>query len=881
MDVPEFRKGDNAMKIKRLLSLAVGAVLLLSMTASPVTAEDTDESPGDIPKGTVALEEGETIDLPLDADSAQERLDGMEKITENQNYAFYMDKTYLTVGIKSKKSGEILLSNPYSVAGHTISDEVKGEVFSQLELVYFNKKYESHTMNSWNDCVSKQQFTIRDTENGVAVDMIMGEPTSRLLLPRTIPAESFQKILDKVPESDMKKFTRMYKLYSRDTAVHDDQWNEWVKRYPVLEDMDIYALKECSSREKKELESIVKKTGYTFDDLDRDHQVTGYEGEDEMLASFQLTLQYTLTEDGLVAEVPAESIDFDRDGFYLNELTVLKYFGAGFSGDEDGYILLPDGSGALVGYTGSSSRSSTKLTLKLYGADFTDAETATYTPRQTEARLPIYGNRQEEAAFLAVVEEGAAMAKVTAQVGSALSPLNTGYATFTFTNKLQYVFDEANFDQNVTLFAKNEYKGTYKLLFMPVDKAAGYVGMAQSYRRYLIDKGDLASADVSGDIPLYLEILGAVETEERFLGFPVHKMTALTSFEDAENILTVLQENQISRTVLQYKGWANGGLDHTAFNRIKVEGALGGKKALRSLQEKAAEMGAQLFMDADFTSVQQDKWFDGFNAKNDAPRNLLKNIVGYSPLNLATSKYNNQIFTYLVSARKYESYMASMLKDFGKLSLDGLSMGNAGRFLYSDFKKKDVLDGAESLEMMKKALDMVPEDYTAMFEAGNGYVLPYADYLMQVSTMSNGYVLEDEDVPFYQIVISGKIAYGAESMNMLSDTRDQLLRCLESGSGISYTVAAANYQKLKATDHTEYYAVDFDNQLQNIVADYQAVKDAVGSSSQIVNHEILAKGVRRTTFASGKRVTVNYNTYAVTTGGVKIDAKGFVTDTAR
>ena len=867
------------MKMKRIIGAVSSLLLFMTLVAVPVGQIAAAEGAENSETLFDTIEGHDAIDLPADVATPEEALARMEVVAENDRFTLYQDKTYLTLALVSKADGEMIFSNPYSLEGGTIAnEELKEGVYSQLELTYFNKNYESFSLNSWADCVSKGQFAIREIENGVAVDMILGDLTNRLLVPRLIPAESFEAIVEKIPEADQKKVTRMYKLYSKDEAVNDNQLKDWLDMYPIIEEMDVYALKDSSLREMRMAEALIKATGYTFEDLDRDHAATNYEGTDDVMASFRVTMEYTLTEDGLVVNIPTENISFDTEYFYLNELTPMKYFGYGFSKDPEGYLLFPDGSGTLVNYTQETNRSTSKYTMKLYGRDFTDGESAVYVPQQTEVRLPVFGNHNTDTSYVASVDEGAAMGKVTVEVGTQVTPLNTVYTTFVYTDKLQYVFNEQNFDQNVTLMAKNQYSGNYTITFMPVTgENNGYVKMAEMYRDYLIKQGTLPEADTANTLPLYLEVLGAVETDETFLGFPVRRMTPLTTFEDAQTIISTLKEKGVTDLVMQYKYWANGGFDYTPFTSIKPESVLGGKKGVSALTAAAKEQGANLFFDVDFMTVQEDGWFDGFSPKKDSPRNLLKNVVGYSPMDFATNRYDSYVFTYLVSPRKYVDYMTSMLKSYQKLGHNQISLSNAGNFLYSDFRNNNVLDASESYLALKEALDLIPEDYTTVFEKGNAYVFPYADYLMSCATGSNGHVLEDEAVPFYQMVVGGKIPYSAESITQISDKQEQLLRCLETGSAMTYTVAYQNSQKLKTTLYTQYYAVDFNGQLEDMLEKYAVIQEVVGSGdNHIVNHEILAEGVRRTTFANGNQVIVNYNHTEVTVDGVTVGAKDYV-----
>lgn len=65
--------------------------------------------------------------------------------------------------------------------------------------------------------------------------------------------------------------------------------------------------------------------------------------------NFKLTLEYTLTDEGLEVTIPNASIQYDKKHFTLISIQLLEYFGADKPGDaSDGYVFLPDGSGSAV-----------------------------------------------------------------------------------------------------------------------------------------------------------------------------------------------------------------------------------------------------------------------------------------------------------------------------------------------------------------------------------------------------------------------------------------------------------------------------------------------------------------------------------------------------
>ena len=106
---------------------------------------------------------------------------------------------------------------------------------------------------------------------------------------------------------------------------------------------------------------------------------------------------------------------------------------------------------------------------------------------------------------------------------------------------------------------------------------ADYSGMARAYRRRLTENGTLTPL-AQTEAPLYVELLGATEVDDRFLCFPVKRSAVLTSYADAAAIAGELREAGVGALNLRYTGWANGGLSYTVFNRAKLLSALGGKR---------------------------------------------------------------------------------------------------------------------------------------------------------------------------------------------------------------------------------------------------------------------------------------------------------------
>ena len=95
---------------------------------------------------------------------------------------------------------------------------------------------------------------------------------------------------------------------------------------------------------------------------------------------------------------------------------------------------------------------------------------------------------------------------------------------------------------------------------------ASWLGMADAYRDYLIDKGvltELTEEDVTEDIPLYMEVFGAMKTQQTVATIPVNLMTPFTTFDNVLDMYKGLSESGVSN--INFK--LTGGSERSAANR--------------------------------------------------------------------------------------------------------------------------------------------------------------------------------------------------------------------------------------------------------------------------------------------------------------------------
>ena len=218
--------------------------------------------------------------------------------------------------------------------------------------------------------------------------------------------------------------------------------------------------------------------------------------------------------------------------------------------------------------------------------------------------------------------------------------------------------------------------------------------------------------------------------------------------------------------------------------------------------------------------------------------------------------------------------MANNLVDTAVKYGTGVSFQDIGMDLSSDFYRKDYhsRDNAKNLnEELLKTLD--DRGAKLMINMGNDYAIPYADVVTAMDLKGSGYTVIDSEVPFYQIAVHGYINYTGDPINICGNDEEELLRSVEYGAGLNFTVMKESSFVLQKTLYPEYYGCEYDAWRDRMIEMCTRLNDELGHTfnQEMTDHEILGDYVRCTTYADGTKVYVNYgfsDTYTAPDGTV-------------
>lgn len=782
-------------------------------------------------------------------------LSGMKKVAESDALELYFDEAEAGIAVLDKRSGEVWFSNPRDTELDTVSSGYYKKVLkSQLNITYINESTQVSTMNSYDDAVAEGQFTVEYPENGVRVVYTLGEGGRTLLLPEAITAERMLFFQEKMSEDEIRKLNRNYSL--------DEEAGLYTLRSGVKDYL------------REELAEYFVRAGYTEEDLALDAGSGGSGAEKEW---FTIPVTYELDGDNLLVWVDPEEVVYDTENYYLVEIDLLRYFGASMS--DDGYILVPDGSGALIDFNnGKVTASAYKA--GVYGQDATmlcmNWKQSQVDPANT-ARMPVYGIREGNKALFAVVEEGDAYAFINAEVSGKTTGYNDVYPSFTYLQYGETSLDDIVGANSYYMYSEAKFSGRYgvRYFFLTGDRA-DYSGMAACYREYLTGKGVLGERTEETAIPFYAEYIGAIDKAKTFLGIKYNAIETVTAFQNARAVTEELSEQGVENINLVYSGWMNGGLRGTAATRLSVVSGL--TRGGYGLGDFLGDMADRdLYFTADFQYVYRDELFDGYSAMRYAPRYFDNTYATVNEYGLA-SRESVGTLANLISPGYTEKIVSDFTGMLSKKGISGIHMGTLSYELYSDLYRGSYMDRQMAEEKNRSAMELAAEDgFAILGDNANAYLWGCMDEEINLPFYSNGYRILDREVPFYGMVLHGYMPYAGEALNLCDDYETAVLKSVENGAGLHFKWIYASNSVLKDTDYDELYSVNYEAWVDTACETWLRMNRELGGLRNLVilDHAYMTEDVVRVTYEDGTRVYVNYGNKAATVDGTLVEPRDY------
>ena len=578
---------------------------------------------------------------------------------------------------------------------------------------------------------------------------------------------------------------------------------------------------------------------------------------------FDLTV--LLYEDGSIeATIPESSIYENSETNRIGNIYLFPMLGNTKLGEMNGYMLVPDGNGALIYLNDKEGKYSAAYTQKVYGTDVGITEPYVLslfwskyeTINDPEYILaPVYGMVHEDTgmAYLGVITSGAEGATIEAYPNGAYTNYNWITAKFLKTTiyneptsnsggSVVKVTDRLNYDISVRFFFTRE-------------EEANYAGLAGRYRDYLLESGKLVQKEDS--FRLRADFFGADRENWMFTTSAV----TMTTTDDIREIYEDLRGEGVTDLFTLYKGWQDGGINNVPVGSYDADGTLGGTRDLTRLMEEAADAGIAFYLYVDALRANPSTTNTTFNVIKKIDTRLYAESTYkdvYETMHFLTPERTNEVVNNLVTD------MAK--KDIRNLALTGIT-NTMFTFRYSG----KTYDRFYTAGMQASLLENIAGRTDLVLEEPIETYCKYTNAVLDMPVKDSDYIFTDESVPFLSIVFKGILPMYSDYVNFEANKNEFFLKLVETGIYPSFYLTMEDPTELYYTNSNDLYSSKYTVYRDTMIEYYKVLKqfNELVAGAVITGHAIGGDGTVTVAYSNGAIVTVDYSnsSFTVANGG--------------
>lgn len=646
-----------------------------------------------------------------------------------------------------------------------------------------------------------------------------------------------------------------------DNGANNKTWTAYMQSGVVLS-----AIKNANDTYQVDLVSCANTIDYSYEDNGFAARIYWKEYD------FGLTVRVTLEGDELVAEVPEDSIVENGTDSYIGTVSLFPMLGYSYLDNQAGYMFIPDGNGALIYLDDKDGRYVSGYSQMIYGADagFTESTTETLlwgryqTVNESEKVLaPVFGmaHTDDGLAYLAIVEEGEKRASIEAQPNGVMVDYNRCYARFLLRRTYIQPLNNSN-SGTMTSVEADRTHGNLKVRYILLSgEDAGYSGMAVAYRDYLLDNNLIQRRDNS--YKTRVDFLGT-DREEFLIST---RAVVMTDVDQVREIFGELQSAGVNTLLSIYKGWQKGGMYQIPISKYKADGKIGGTGALTDLIQDSETAGYDVYLYNDALRANP--------AESNTTFNIVKK-VNKRRLEIQTRDYVYDTFNYLLPNRS-DYNLDKFVKSYTAKGVDNLAVAGITGNLFSYSYSGSYYDRLFTADAYESSIADISKQTSLILEKPFAYLWNYTEAMIDMPLGTSDFMYEDEEVPFFSIVLKGIVPMYSEYVNFEANKQEFRLQMIESGVYPSFYVTYEDSADLIYTNSADLYSTKYSSYKDTIIeydADFRQVAALTGDA-MIVRHEKLAEGVNKVTYDNGVVFYINYNQDAVTVDGVTIEGLSY------
>ncbi|MCQ2537777.1 MAG: DUF5696 domain-containing protein, partial [Lachnospiraceae bacterium] len=594
-----------------------------------------------------------------------------------------------------------------------------------------------------------------------------------------------------------KKLNAQWEAYCKSAITMS--YNDLKKRDSGVK--KLYAAKDCGFLSSEPLENGIAVT-YGF-----------------LKPGIYVTVEYILDGDNLLVRIPWEKIR-EESRYAVSTIEVMPYLGA-CGNENEGYILYPDGSGAITTFEKVGERPSNikAATYYCYTNKFVSMQNLMDTTKYDRytAALPVYGIKNADNAVFAFGAKGFENSGIVVYPSGYVIDLN--HASFE-------VYTRNVFNVNMSNISTESGSATggmvqrvdkkvieqdveIRYAFLCGDKA-DYSGMADVYRSYLIENEKINKSVDTGNFSLGLSVLMGAEKE----GIIYNEYIKMTDFEQLLNMVDTLKAAGVDGADVILDSWNS---DWNDWEYWGPDSHLGGKSGLKKLSKYAEENSDVNFYLESYFSFGSDG-----TKKLDEDED-----VAFDGINIEISWQNmDGMRTYLLNPQASYNRNADLLKKLNKYSDIGVAYADIGQYCYADYNTYHPFTKSETAAKLSSLLKNTKDNGRKVAVNGsNQYVYEHSDFIYGLKEDNFGLSITDHSVPFTEMIFSGLIPYCTDGAgNLAYDLQTQKLKWVEFGAQPFFKLTAESALNLRDTNRAVLFSSTFEDWLPVVTETYDEFK---------------------------------------------------------
>lgn len=768
------------------------------------------------------------------------------KLTNNR-FEFILNPNDTTFTLQDKNTLQTWRSNP------THDTELIPADARELFMLYYERKIEASKLVSINDeSIKYGNYAFRVQDNTIEVLYKVGGKHNITMtdLPRQIDKAKFdEKIIEPLT------------LKGETDSTIRRNLNFLKAQFNYVDSEGRYFLKTITSQDALNIlyNLIFEESLYTFEDYEADAAKYGFETS-KVLPYFEFSVKYALTDLGFTVELVNASI-YETDAFPIAYIDILPFFGAGNVGDE-GYTVIPDGSGIYIDHN-NQKYNSTFYEKRIYGADLSIGTGYAVKPDQGEKiGLPMYGYQKNGYAFINAIESGDAMSTIRAGFVTEASTHKIPFAHYRFALRERdaFIFQSSLQSQRVTSYTTAYNTQDFKASYQFIEKAdATYFDMAKTYQSYLVNRYHLTQATITS--PLQITLLGGFQEKSYVLGFPTTNTAALTSKSGVLKVVDAIKNLGIDSLAVTYSGFSNGGIKPTVYDEMNYDKAIISEKGLKQLSNTLQADQIPFYLEY---LAQEAYTKSGLNLNKDVVQNIFHDPVYRYAYDEATGLANREsTIRYILNTQTQSRVIKNVIQTSTKVQNSNVSLTGLGSVLASNLEKGNIRFRYEVVEKQIELLEKLTNQQIQLRNP-NLYALVYADNILDLAVVGTLHKIVDYDIPFVQLVLNGYFQYAGPAVNTYDSksTNWHLLKAIETGANLNFTLTEQNTIQLVKTEYNHLYSTYYAYWLNDIERLVDTLTNLNVDARTITNHRVLnAQGsLVEVTYNHTVKIEINYET---------------------